>query len=123
MLDDAPRERQAVERARATADFIQHDEAALRGIVQNVRRLGHFDHERGLAARQIIACTDAGEDAVNEINPRLRRRNEAAHVCEQRQQCDLPDVGGFARHVRPGDKRDLRERGGRHLAARNCARF
>ena len=38
------------------------------------------------------------------------RRHETAGVREQREQRHLPDVGGFARHVRPGDERDLRTR-------------
>jgi len=50
MLNDAPRERKPVERARAAADFVQHDQAARGGVVQNIRRLGHLNHERGLPA-------------------------------------------------------------------------
>ena len=81
-----------------------------RGVVQDVRRLAHLDHEGGLPAREIVARADAGEDAVHEIDARLRGRDERAGVREQREQRDLPDVGALARHVRPGDERDLGKR-------------
>ena len=49
-----------------------------RGVVEDVGRLAHLDHERGLPARQIVARADAGEDAVHEINARFRRRNKTS---------------------------------------------
>ena len=71
-----PREAQAVERARAAADFVEDHQAARRGVVQNVRGLAHLHHERGLPARQIVAGADAGEDAVHQIDARVLRRDE-----------------------------------------------
>ena len=38
MLGDAPRDAQAVEGARAAADLIEDDQAALGGVVEDVRR-------------------------------------------------------------------------------------
>ena len=107
VFNDAPREAQAVECARATTDFVEDDEAARRGIVEDVGGLAHLDHERGLPARQIIARADARKDAVHEINARFLRGNKTAGVREQREQRHLPDVSGFARHVRPGYQSDL----------------
>ena len=74
MFDDGPCQAQAVECARAAADFIQDDQAARGGVVEDVRRLAHFHHERRLAAGEVVAGADAGEDAVDQIDSRLRRR-------------------------------------------------
>ena len=108
-FDDGPRQAEAVERARAAADFVQDHQAARRGVVQYVRRLAHLDHEGGLAARKVVARADAREDAVHEVDARRRRRDERTGVSQQREQRDLPDVGALARHVRPGDEHDLGE--------------
>ena len=109
VLHNGPRQREAVKGARAAPDFIQHNQAARGGVVENVRGLGHLNHEGGLPTRQIIAGANAGEDAVHEVNACFRRRHKAAGVREQGEQRHLPDVRGLARHVRPGDERDLRQ--------------
>jgi hypothetical protein len=51
---DGPRQAQAVERAGAPADFVQYDQAAGGGVVEDVGRLGHLDHEGGLPASQVV---------------------------------------------------------------------
>ena len=101
VLDDAPRQAQPVERARAPANLIQDDQAAGRRVVQDVRRLAHLHHEGGLSARQIVACSDAREDAVHQVDPRLRRRDERASLRQQGEQRHLAYVSALARHVRP----------------------
>ncbi len=108
MLDDAPRQAQAVERARAAANLIENNQAARRGVVQDVGRLAHLDHEGGLPAREVVARADAGEDAVHQINARVGGGNKRTGVRQQNQQRNLPDVGALAGHVRPGDEADLR---------------
>ena len=50
----------------AAADFIEHDQAARRGGVQNDGGLGHLHHERGTAAREIVGRADAREDAIDD---------------------------------------------------------
>ena len=107
MLDDRPRQAQAVERARAAPDLVEYDQAPVGGIVENVRRLGHLNHEGRLATRQVVARADAGEDTVHQVHPRALGRQKRAGVCQQRQQCHLPDVRAFAGHVRAGDDGDL----------------
>ena len=109
MLDHAPRQAQPVKRAGATANLVEDNEAARRGVVQNIGRLAHLHHEGGLPARQIVARPDAREDAVHQVNPRLHRRNERARVRQQHQQRHLADIRALARHVRPGNESNLRE--------------
>ncbi len=111
MFYDRPRETEAIERARSTADFIQYDEAARRGVVENIGGLAHFHHEGALAARKIIARANAGENAVHEVNARFGSRDERAGMCEQCDQRDLPDVSTLACHVWSGDQRNLWARG------------
>ena len=118
VLDDAPREREAVEGARAAPNLIEDDEAAGGGVVEDVRRLAHLHHERALPPREVVARADAGKDAVHEIHARGRGGEEAAGVREQSEQRDLADVSGFARHVWAGDQGDLRRRSGRRPACR-----
>ena len=38
------------------------------GVVKDVRRLTHLHHKRALAARKIVACADASEDAIHQIH-------------------------------------------------------
>ena len=95
-----PRQAQAVERAGAAADFIQDDRLRARGVVQDIGGLAHLDHERGLAARQIVAGADAGEDAVDQIDARLAAGINEPVCASKREQRDLADVSALARHVR-----------------------
>ena len=76
VLGDRPGERDAVEGAGAAADLVEDHQAARRRVVEDVRRLGHLDHERALAAAQLVAGADAGEDPVDDADPRLLRRDE-----------------------------------------------
>src|ERR1700710_469999 len=59
---DGPGEREAIEGRGATADFIHEHEACWRCIVENGRRLGHLDHERGTSSGEIVGGADARED-------------------------------------------------------------
>ena len=110
-LGDRPREREPVERAGAAADLVEDHEAALARVVQDVRRLGHLDHEGRLSRVDLVGAADAGEDRVEHADLGAFRGDERAHVREQRDERDLPDVGALARHVRSGDERERRARG------------
>ena len=105
---DGPRQRQSVERARSTADFVQNDEARRRRIVQNVRCFNHFHHERALAAADVVRRADTREDAIRQADDRMAGRNEAAHLGHDRQQRHLTDIRRFTGHVRACDQRQLR---------------
>ena len=98
----------------------------LRGgrVVEDVGRLGHLDHERALAAAQLVGRADAGEQAVDHADPRPLRRHEAADLGQHGDQGDLADVRALAGHVRPGDQQDraVRRRRGAVSLGTNVAR-
>ena len=45
-----------------------------------------------------VLSADAGEDTVDQPNPRFAGRNEAAHLRQQDDQGDLTQKGGFTAH-------------------------
>ena len=65
-----PGDAQAIEGARATSDFIEDDQAARGGVVQDIGRLVHLNHKGALAASEIVARADAGENAVKQPDHR-----------------------------------------------------
>jgi hypothetical protein len=54
------------------ADLVEDHEAAVGRVVEDVRGLGHLDHEGRRAAREVVARADAREDAVDDADRRLR---------------------------------------------------
>ncbi len=106
-----PRQAQAIERGGAATDFVEDDEAAVRGRVQNGGRLLHLDHERRLAACDVVGRADARKDAVHDRELRALRRHERPGLRHQREQGDLAQIGRLAAHVRPGEDDDLRRLG------------
>ena len=76
------------------------------GVVQDVRRFGHLDHEGTLAARQLVAGSDTREDAIGDADFGFLGRDKTADLRHQRDQRHLADVGALAGHVRAGDQQD-----------------
>ena len=72
-------------------------------MMQDVCRLDHLDHERGLPGVDFILRPDARENAVHQSNSCGIRRHERTHLRHQHNQCGLPQVGGFTGHIRSGD--------------------
>ena len=68
VLRDGPGQRHAVVGAGAAADLVEDHQAARRGVVQDVGRLGHLHHERALRPAQLVAGADAREDAVGQAD-------------------------------------------------------
>ena len=101
----APGDRKSVEGRSPAADFIQNNETALGRVVYDVRRLVHLHHESRLPARKIVVRAHARKNAIDQPDLRARRRHETSDLRHQNDQRDLPDVGRFAGHVRPGDDR------------------
>ena len=94
VLGDGPGQRDAVVGAGAAADLVEDDQAARRGVVEDVGRLGHLHHERALPPAQFVAGADAREDAIGQADASPAGRHEAAHLGQERQQRDLADVDG-----------------------------
>ena len=55
VLGDRPGEREAVEGRGAAADLVEEDQAARGRLAEDRRRLAHLDHERRLAAAEVVS--------------------------------------------------------------------
>ena len=77
------------------------------GVAQDVRHLGHLDHERRLAAGDVVGGADAGEDAVDLADLGLLGGDERAGPRHDHRERDLAQVGRLAAHVRAGEDHDL----------------
>ncbi len=71
---------QTIGGAGAPANFIQDEQGAGGGLVQDGGGLHHLGHERGVPARQVILRADAREDAVHQANAGVRRRHPGADL-------------------------------------------
>ncbi len=98
-----PGERQTVEGAGAAAHLVHEHETLGRGVVENVRRLGHFEHEGRASARQIVRGADAGENAIHGSQHRAAGRHVAADMGQNDDERGLAHVGALAAHIRAGD--------------------
>ncbi len=109
-LGDRPGDAHAVERRRAAADLVEDDQAPRRRGVEDAGGLAHLDHERRVAAGDVVGGADAGEDPVDHRQPRLAGRDERADLGQHREQRRLPQVGRLAAHVRAGQDDQLPRR-------------
>ena len=75
-------------------------------MVENVRRLHHFDHKGRLPAVDLVAGADAGKNAIHHANARGIGRHKGADLRQQRDQRGLAQKGAFARHVGAGQQVD-----------------
>ncbi len=107
VLSDSPGDAQSIKSTRSSAYFIQQDQAFLRGVIQDPGRLEHFHHERGLTDAQKIHGPDSGEDTVDHAYRSFLRRHERAHLGQDADQSDLPQVGGLSPHIRPCHDQNL----------------
>ncbi len=89
VFDHGPGQREPVIGRSAAADFVQHDQAARRGGVEDDGGLGHFDHERRSAAREIVRSADAREHAVDDRHQCGFGGEERSHLGENRKQRGL----------------------------------
>src|SRR6476659_2772967 len=102
MFRRRPSNRQAVERCRAAADFIEDDKTAFRCLIQDSCGFQHFHHESGAASREIVCSADPREEAIYYPDSSGLYGHEAAYL---RQNCDegvLAKKGGLAGHIRAG---------------------
>src|SRR5690606_3346161 len=76
-------QRQPVVGRSAAPDLVHQHQRLLGGVVQDVAGLGHLHHEGGLAAGEVVAGANAGEDAVDRTDCCACGGNEAADVRQQ----------------------------------------
>ncbi len=104
VFDHRPGDRQAVVGARAAPDFVQHQQRARGGVVEDVRCLDHLHHKGRLPGVDLVLGADARENAVHQADARLGSRHKAAHLRHQRDQGHLAQEGALARHIGAGDQ-------------------
>ena len=92
-LDAGLGDGEAVVGRRAAADLVEDDEAALARLVEDRRRLDHFDHEGRAPAREIVGRADAAEQSVDDADRGGLRRHERAHLRQRGDQRILSEVG------------------------------
>ena len=98
-----PREGEPVVGAGPAADLVEEDKALRRRVVEDVRRLGHLDHERRASSREVVRGADAGVDPVHRADDRGLGGDEASGVGEQHDMGGLAHVGRLSAHVWAGD--------------------
>src|SRR5690625_7115188 len=80
LFDNGPCDAEAVVGARAASDFVENNQAAVGGVVENICGFVHFDHESRIAAGEFVAGADAGENPIDESDPASLCRNLAAEL-------------------------------------------
>ena len=104
MFDNGPGNREAVERGGAAADFIQQNETGGSSVSEDAGDFAHFHEKSGAAAREIITCANARENAVGDGKLGLARGNKTTHLRHQNDQSGLTKIRRFAAHVGAGDE-------------------
>ena len=104
MFDRGPGDREAVIGRGAAADLVEDHQRMRARLIEDRRRLDHFDHEGRAAAGQIVGGADARKEPVDDADMGFFRRHEAAHLRHDRDQCVLPEKGRFAGHVGAGQQ-------------------
>ena len=123
VFDNGPGNAQAVEGASATAEFVDEEQAAAGGVVEDIGGLVHLHHKGALAAGEVVGRAHTGEDAIDDADGSLARGDEAAHLRHQRDETHLADDGALAGHIRAGDEHDLRPVGVEaHIVGHEAAR-
>ena len=66
----------SVKNSKDAPDFVQNDQTAGGGVIEDVGGFDHFYHKGTLTARQIVGSAYAGENTVDQTDHRRFRRNE-----------------------------------------------
>src|SRR6267143_4174927 len=107
MLDNRPGDGETVKRGGAAAHFIEKNKTCGSGMGENGGNFAHFDEKSRAATREIVARTNARENAVGDGKLGLTRGHERAHLRHQDDEGSLTQISGFAAHVRAGDQQEL----------------
>src|ERR1700730_13495308 len=107
IFEDRLRDAHAVVGAGAATDLVENEQAARRGVSEDVRRLHHFNHEGRQPAGQLIVSADPGEDPIAKADDGPLGGHEATRLRQQDDDAGLPQVGRLAGHVRSAEQHDL----------------
>ena len=66
IFNDCPGDGDSIVCTGAAADFIQDEQAAGGGMVENVCHLDHLHHKCGLPGMDFILCADPSKNAINQ---------------------------------------------------------
>lgn len=86
----------SVEGGRSTSEFVNQNEAAGGGPIQDGSRVEHFGHKSRDAPILLIPGPDPCQNCIDEINCGRGARNERPHLCERHNGTQSSQVGGFA---------------------------
>ena len=101
-------DRKPVFRRSAAPDFVHNDKRFFRRRTEDVRGFRHL-HEKGrFSAREIVRCTDAAKNSVDDAELRPFCRHKGARLREQCDERVLPEKCRLTGHVRSRDKRKRR---------------
>ena len=100
VLHNRPRDGNAIAGGGAATEFVEEHQRAGRDVVQDIRCLGHFHHERGFAERNVIGSTHTGENLVNESYMRTLGGHKTANLRQQYDEGRLAQQGTLTGHVR-----------------------
>ncbi len=96
-----------IKSARPPAYLIQDNQTSGSGVIQNVGRLNHLNHEGALTLSQVVECTHPGEYPIYESNSSLAGRDETANLGHEDNQSHLPEIGRFTGHIGACDNYQL----------------
>ena len=103
VLSHAPGNRETVKGCRSPSDLIEQDKTAGGGIVQDIRRLVHLDHEGGVPFGKVVTRPDTCEDPIGHADLCRGGGDPASHLGHHGEEADLTEIGRLACHVGAGD--------------------
>ena len=107
IFHDCPSDGYTVVGAGSSSEFVEEDETAFGEVIEDGSGFIHLHHKSRFAQRDVIACSDAGEDLIHHTDRRTLCGYERTHLGEQYDQCRLAKQGGFTGHVRSGNDDNL----------------
>src|SRR5688572_19091218 len=79
-LGNRPGDAQAIVGARTASNFIQKNQAAMAGRIEDVCGLQHFHHKGALTGSKIVGGPHPGKDSVHEPDMRIAGRHKTADL-------------------------------------------
>src|SRR5215204_113552 len=123
VFSDGPRDRETIEGGSPASNLIKQHERTRRCAVKDCRRLRHLHHEGAASTRKIVRRANARPNAIKHRQASALRRNEAAHLRQDRNQSSLAQDRAFATHVWTSDDQQTIRRVVKVDAVRNKRLF